>query len=211
MLRYLCFDLDGTLTDSRQGIVFSFCRGLRAVSAPVRDEQGFYDFVIGPPLSESYRALGVPEERIRDAIDAYRAYYAIEGLYECRVYDGVAEALCRLRAAGARLFVVTAKPEVYARRIIERFFPDGLFEDIIGPTLKASEQPKEELLRILLTRHGITPSAEVAMIGDRLYDAEAARAVGVTAVGVSWGFGSEQELAEAGVDMLWENPSEIQL
>ena len=211
MLRYLCFDLDGTLTDSRQGIVFSFCRGLRAVSAPVSTEQGFYDFVIGPPLSDSYRALGVPEERIWDAIAAYRAYYDVEGLYECRVYDGVTEALCRLKAAGAHLYVVTAKPEVYARRILERFFPADLFEDIIGPTLKEIEQPKAELLRLLLARHGIAPSAEVAMIGDRLYDAEAARAMGVTAVGVSWGFGSREELAEAGLDILWENPSEIQL
>ena len=149
MLRYLCFDLDGTLTDSRQGIVFSFCRGLRAVSAPVRDEQGFYDFVIGPPLSDSYRSLGVPEERIWDAIAAYRAYYDVEGLYECRVYDGVTEALSRLKAAGARLYVVTAKPEVYARRIIERFFPPSSPSASLPGALPFASTPAARALRHL--------------------------------------------------------------
>lgn len=210
MLKYACLDLDGTLNDSREGIVRSFCYGLRAVSAPVREDAAFYDFVIGPPLSESYRALGVPEERIWDAIAAYRAYYDVTGLFECRVYDGIIEALRRLRAMGVRLFVVTAKPEVYARRIIARFFPADLFEDIIGPTLKDIEQPKEQLLRTLLARHGITPSAEVAMIGDRRYDMVAARAAGVTPVGVLWGFGSAEELQEAGAEMLWKTPDEMQ-
>lgn len=208
-MKALLFDLDGTLTDPREGITRSLAHALErmGVAPPPLAE---LRFAIGPPLRESIARLLATDSR--DAVERtlafYRERFADVGLYENAPYEGIAEALAALRASGAALYVATSKPEVYARRIVEHFSLHAHFEAVHGCELDGTREDKRDLLAHLLPRHGLAPGA-CAMIGDRGADMAAARHHGVFAVGALWGYGTEEELRHAGALALCRAPRDL--
>ena len=203
------FDLDGTLTDPREGITRSIAHALErmGVEPPALDD---LVFAIGPPLRGSLaRLLGTDSpEAVERAIGHYRERFAEVGLFENQPYDGIVETLESLRATGARLFVATSKPTVYARRIVERFGLAPHFVQVHGCELDGKREDKRDLLAHLLPHHGLD-GARTVMIGDRGPDMRAARHHGVHALGALWGYGTAQELREAGAHSLCERPSTL--
>ena len=203
------FDLDGTLTDPRTGIVGSLRFALEqlAVSCPTEEVLAGY---IGPPLRGTFATLlgtGDPD-RIEEAMRLYRQRFADVGLYENRVYDGVPEMLERAGSAATAVYVATSKPAIYAERIVQHFGLAHHFRKVYGPELDGRYEDKAELLAHLLTRENVQPEAAL-MIGDRSADVRAAKASGVRSIGVLWGYGSEQELINAGADSLCATPGEL--
>ncbi|HSN21646.1 MAG TPA: HAD hydrolase-like protein [Usitatibacter sp.] len=203
------FDLDGTLTDPREGITRSLAYALErmGVAPPPLDEMVF---AIGPPLRASLaQLLGTDSPAaVERALALYRERFADVGLFENRPYEGVAEALAALSAGGVRLLVATSKPTVYARRIVERFALAAHFEEVHGCELDGTREDKRELLAHVIPRHRLDASASV-MIGDRGADMRAARHHGLHALGALWGYGTDEELREAGAHGLCAAPSEL--
>jgi phosphoglycolate phosphatase len=203
------FDLDGTLTHSHEGIVRCILHALSVCGAEPADGSEMLRFV-GPPLRESFaRLLGtVDDARLDEAMDAYRARFDTIGIFENVVCPGIPEALETLSKTGYRLFVVTAKPTVYARRILEHFELAACFEGVYGPDLSSRGYSKTSLVRDALDATGVAP-ASVAMVGDRGEDVLGARSNGVWAIAVSWGYGSQPELDAAGPDVIVDSAMEL--
>ena len=203
------FDLDGTLTDPREGITRSLAYALErmGVAPPPEDEMLF---AIGPPLRASLaRLLGDDSPAaVERAIALYRERFADVGLFENRPYAGIAEALAALSARGARLLVATSKPTVFARRIVERFALEAHFEAVHGCELDGTREDKRDLLAHVIPHHGLDASGSV-MIGDRGADMRAARHHRLHALGALWGYGSVGELHEAGAHAVCESPREV--
>lgn len=184
-------DLDGTLTDPKPGILGSVAHALETLGQPVPDH---LDWVIGPPLIDSFARLGVPDPE--EALRHYREVFSAGKLLENAVYPGIPDALEAIRAAGARLYLATAKPHVYATRITAHFGLDAFLAAQFGPELDGTRNDKADLLAWALDRTGEDPARSV-MVGDRIHDFTAAQANGMRCVAVTWGYGTETEHAEA--------------
>ncbi len=182
------FDLDGTLTDSANGIVSSFRHALGEIGAevPVGD---LARLVVGPPMHDTLRAMGLGE-RADEAIVAYRADYTTRGWAMNSLFEGIADLLDDLRAAGVRLAVATSKAEPTARRIIEHFGLDHHFEVVAGASLDGVRASKADVVAHALTQLGPLPE-RVLMVGDRSHDVEGASAHGIDTVIVQWGYGAD--------------------
>ena len=202
-------DLDGTLTDSRPGIVASIQHAMRSLGHDAPQEAALLKY-IGPPLHAAFRELLSTNESsdVERAIAAYRERYVDIGMFENSVYLGIAESLQLLRERGARLFVATAKPEVFARRILERFELSHYFDAIYGSELDGQRTDKTELIAHVLSRSQLN-RAHTAMIGDRHHDIVGALSNGLAAVGVLWGYGSREELSAAGAETLLDAPNNL--
>lgn len=210
----ILFDLDGTLTDSRPGILRTTRYALRRLNeatggtAPIPEESAL-DYMIGPPLRDTFAKMVGPS-LVEAMIGFYRERYQETGLFENAVYEGAPEALAALRGLGYRLFVATSKNEADARRILDHFGLARYFAGIYGSQDDGGRAIKSELLGYLLEREGIGANAgNVAMIGDRKYDVLGAKAVGILALGALWGYGAREELTLAGADAVIEAPREI--
>ena len=203
----LLIDLDGTLTDPAEGIVGCFRLALQALG---RNPPAAADltWIIGPPLRRSFADLlgdtGDPEEALR----VYRRFYSTEGLFEAVVYDGVPEALAELRATGARLFLCTAKPVVYAERILTHFDLRRDFEGVFGAELDGRYEDKGALIARILDERELE-AADCFMWGDRKHDVLAASRHAIPTIGALWGYGGADELREAGAAALCASPSEV--
>ena len=183
-------DLDGTLTDPKPGITGSVQHALRCLDMPVPEADDL-EWVIGPALLDSFARLGAPDPAA--ALEIYRARYTETGLFEAHVYDGIPAALDAIAAAGHRLFLMTAKPHIYARRITAGFGLDTHLEAQFGPELDGTFNDKAELLAHALQRLGVDPRDSV-MVGDRSYDQIAARKNGLRFIAADWGYGRGSEL-----------------
>lgn len=192
------FDLDGTLTDPREGIARCYVHALErlGLASPPLPELTRH---IGPPLREVFGLLLETDDvaRIEHAVGLYRERFGTVGLFENQPYDGIHAALEQLRAAGHRLFVCTSKAQVYAERIVAHFELAPFFERVYGPGLDGTFSDKAELLAHLLEREGVEPERAI-MVGDRLHDMLAARRNGLRGLGVLYGFGDLAELTSAG-------------
>ncbi len=200
------FDLDGTLTDARPGIVASIRHAVEAMGHPCPADDVLATF-IGPPLRGTFAALlGTAEPgRIEAAMALYRERFGVTGLFENRVYDGIPEMLTAVGARAPALYVATSKPTVFAERIVRHYDLAKHFARVYGAELDASLDDKATLVAHLLAREGIARGTAV-MIGDRAADVRAAHANGLRAIGVLWGYGSERELREAGADVVCADP-----
>lgn len=205
----LFFDLDGTLTDPREGITRCLQHGLECVgrSAPPQADLVRY---IGPPLRWTFpQLLGTDDTQLVEAaVQYYRQRYADIGLFENELYPGIPELLETLRDEGFRLFVVTCKPTVYAERIVHHFGLAEHFEDVFGPCLDGRFDDKSELVAHILCERAIVPEQSI-MIGDRASDTLAGQANGTRTIAVTYGFGSIEELQTVGPDCICHSPSEI--
>jgi phosphoglycolate phosphatase len=208
MTAYL-FDLDGTLTDPREGITRSIAYALERLEIEPPPLAAL-EFAIGPPLRPSLaRLIGSDSrEAVEIALAHYRERFADVGLFENRLYDGIVEALEGLCASGATLVVATSKPAVYARRIVEHFGLGRHFADVHGCELDGTREDKRDLIAHILPHHGFA-AARAVMIGDRGADMRAARHHGLGALGALWGFGTRDELADHGAHALCESPREL--
>ncbi len=181
----ILFDLDGTLTDSAEGVVASFRHALDQLGAPVPDGD-LASRIVGPPMHITMADL--VGDRADDAMTAYRADYTTRGWAMNRTFDGVPELLGELKAAGVRLAVATSKSEPIARRILEHFGLDGYFEVIAGASPDGVRSAKADVVAHALAQ--LTPLPErVLMIGDRSHDVEGAAQHGIDTVVVDWGYG----------------------
>ena len=204
----LLFDLDGTLTDSRPGIIASMRHALNAMGLEAPEDHALLRF-IGPPTQDAFRELlssSDPDLNSR-AIGVYRERYAKLGLFENSVYRGVAEGLSVLAEAGATLYVCTSKPEIFANQIIDHFELRRYFKHVFGSELNGERSNKGDLIAHVLNREGLTNDAW--MIGDRLHDIRGAKVNAVRCAGVLWGYGSREELTEAGADALFSSMPEL--
>jgi len=190
---HILFDLDGTLTDPRQGITRSIQFALARLGIDEPDLTALEHF-IGPPLLQQFmHAYGMDEATARLAVEHYRERFAVTGLYENELFDGVLELLEHLVAQGRTLYIATSKPHVFARRIAEHFAFDRHFRMIYGSELDGTRTDKVELIAHLLREEGLA-SERTLMIGDRKHDLIGAHRNGLQAVAAGWGFGSREEL-----------------
>ena len=201
-------DLDGTLTDSGEGIMNSVAYSLRKFGIEETNREKLRTF-IGPPLFASYiREYGFDHEKALLAVDYYREYFAPKGIYENRPYDGIPELLDALKKDGRKLYLATSKPEPYALEIVKHFglwqYLDGLF----GSTMTEERTKKEEVVAYALENTGID-RRDVVMIGDRSHDIIGAKANGVASIGVLFGYGSREELEGAGADVIAETVDDL--
>ncbi|MCC2315332.1 HAD hydrolase-like protein [Cellulomonas xiejunii] len=188
-------DLDGTLTDSYPGIAASARVAFTTLGLPVPGDAALRRFV-GPPVVESFPRLGVPPERVPEAVAAYRGYFRTTGMWENSVYDGITEQLRTLRDAGVRLAVATSKPEVFAGPICERFGLAPLLEGVFGAP--PDHVPSSKATVVAAALDALRPAGAVLMVGDREHDVHGARANGVDCLGVAWGYAQSGELRGAG-------------
>ena len=205
----LFFDLDGTLSDPSEGITRSVQHALQCLGRPYPGKSELQHY-IGPPLRWTFpRLLGTDDnDLVETAIGYYRERYETIGLFENEVYPGVPELLQQLHDDGYPLYVVTSKPTVYADRIIERFGLDRFFIDIYGPELDGRFDEKRELVEFILQERSLDPRRTI-MIGDRARDVESGRANGTRTIGVTYGFGSVEEITAAIPDAICHSPGEI--
>jgi len=186
-------DLDGTLVDSQPGILGSLAHAFAAIGRPDLAQDDL-TWMIGPPFVDSFRKISLDDPQ--SAIDAYRAHYQSEGMFNAQVYDGIPQALDRLIDAGARLYIATAKPHVYARKITAHFDIAPRMVDEFGPELDGTRNWKGDLLAHALQKTGEDPARSV-MIGDRHHDIAAAAEVGMASIAVRWGYGQPDEWSGA--------------
>lgn len=206
---YLFFDLDGTLTDSRLGITNSVAYALKKMNLPIPEDSVLMKF-LGPPLVESFQNYcGLQEKAALEAVDIYREYFSTKGLYENEVYPGIREILEELKAKGYGLVVATSKPEQFSVRILEHFQLDVYFQLIAGSSMDTSRNSKESVIRYAMEQLGVTNPRDVLMIGDREHDVLGAKACKISCIGALWGYGSREELLEAGAVSLISRPEEL--
>jgi len=207
---YLLFDLDGTLTDPMEGITRSVQHALRHFGIEITDRRTLTPF-IGPPLADSFRDIcGLKPEQIPEAIAVMREYFTDRGIFENTPYPGIRETLTRLQAAGYILHIATSKPHLFARRILVHFGLDGFFASVCGAELDGRRQTKAEVIEFLLAEAAIDRPERCLMIGDRRHDTIGAHTAGIDSCGVAWGYGSREELIEAGADYLVASLPELE-
>ncbi len=206
-IQNVLLDLDGTLTDPQIGITRCIGHALVSMGQTPPETRDLL-FAIGPPLRASFATLlnTTDTVQIETAMTLYRERFATIGLFENTVYDGVPDMLANLGSAGYRLFLATAKPHVYATRILKHFNLHLPFASIYGAELDGTHQDKRDLLAFLLAREPLDAESCV-MVGDRLHDIHAAQANGCASIGVTWGYGSATELA--GADERCDGPRKL--
>ncbi len=190
----ILFDLDGTLTDSGEGIINCALMTLAHYGLPLPSRQEMRVFV-GPPLSQSFARYGIPPDQIDNAIAIYRSRYVPIGKFENTPYPGIRELLQRLLDAGCRLYVATSKPEGISIEILEHFGLAKYFTRICGAGSDRLRSTKAQVIAYLMEETGVR---DAIMVGDTEYDVLGAREFGIPTIGVSWGFGEVAELQAAG-------------
>jgi phosphoglycolate phosphatase len=203
------FDLDGTLTDPGIGITKSVAYALKKFGIEVKDLTELYKF-IGPPLIESFeRFYGFSHEDAVLGVEYYREYFSTQGIFENKVYDGIEEMLTSLKESGCKLIVATSKPEVFAVQILEHFKLDQYFSYIAGANMDETRTKKDEVIEYAIEVNNIADRSKVVMIGDREHDIMGAKKAGLHSIGVLYGYGDRNELANAGADDIVEDIDQI--
>lgn len=200
------FDLDGTLTDSGEGIINCAILGLEHFGLPIPSREEMRVFV-GPPLDQTFIKFGVPEDKAREAIDVFRSRYVVTGKFENFPYPGIREALQTLKEQGHRLFVATSKPEVTALEVLEKFQLTQYFEQIVGATLDGTRSHKADVIAYLLNKLSDVPS--IMMVGDTAFDVTGAAAHGIPTIGVAWGYGEVADMEKAGAVAIAHSMEEL--
>lgn len=189
------FDLDGTLTDSGEGIINCAILGLQHFGLPIPTREQMRVFV-GPPLDQSFIKHGVPADKVQDAIEVFRGRYRTVGKFENFPYPGIRETLQKLKDQGHRLFVATSKPEILANEVLDHFELSKFFEQIAGATLDGTRSHKADVITYLL---GLTGDVgQTLMVGDTAFDVLGAAEHGIPTIGVSWGYGEVADMEKAG-------------
>jgi phosphoglycolate phosphatase len=202
------WDLDGTLTDPQDGIIGCIQYALKETGRPVPEHTELL-WTIGPPLEKSFAKLDptASQEQIWEMITKYRERFAPTGIFENSLLFGIPDLLARV-SKEYRCVLATSKPHVFATRIIEHFKLGSSIAKVYGSELDGTRNDKGELIQYVLQQEGVD-AHEAVMIGDRLHDISGAKKNGVFAIGVLWGYGSREELEEAGADKIFESTVEL--
>lgn len=207
--KYLFFDLDGTLTDSAEGIINSIVYALEKFGIKVEDREPLRVF-LGPPLVDAFmKFYGFTEENAHKAVEYYRERFRNIGIFENRVYEGIPELLGALKKLGYKLIVATSKPEAFATRIADHFDLTKYFDLIAGATFDGKISTKSEVIAYALESFGVKDKSEVVMIGDRHHDTEGAAKMGIDSIGVLYGYGNREELESTGATYIAETVGDI--
>ncbi len=232
MFQYILFDLDGTLTDPKVGITKSVQYALQALGIEEPDLDKLEPF-IGPPLKDSFMEFyGFHHEQTEIAVEKYRERFVVTGIFENEIYAGIAQMLANLHCAGKKLAIASSKPTVLVERILEHFAIKAYFDVVVGSEMDGTRSRKEEVVEEALRRlvpqifvNSSERSAEessiqqinkkalrksIAMVGDRKFDIEGAKAFGLTGIGVAFGYAQEGELEQAGADYIVETVAELE-
>ena len=207
--RSVFFDLDGTVCDPREGIIRCIRYAFDELGFPSPPDDQLERY-IGPPLYDTFATLldSNDSQLMKKAVGLYRQRFASNGMYENRVYAGITDALTVLRSKEFSLFVVTSKPTIFAEKIVVHYGLKRFFANIYGSELDGSRSDKGELIAHVLRAEKIPPS-DAVMIGDREHDIKGALANGVFPIGVLWGYGTREELTQAGAPVLCETPESL--
>lgn len=203
MKKSILFDLDGTLTDSGEGIINCAKMTLERFGLPIPSPDELRTFV-GPPLGDSFMKYGVPADRVEEAIAVFRSRYLPIGKFENHPYPGIRELLETLKGQGHKLYVATSKPEVTAVEVLEHFDLASFFDCICGATFDQSHVSKSDVIAFLLEQIGT--DADTVMVGDTAFDVIGAAAHGIPTIGVSWGYGKVQDMKKAGAAAIADTP-----
>ncbi len=208
-MKYILFDLDGTLTDPEEGITKSVAYSLESFGIKVDNLEDLRKF-IGPPLKDSYMEFyQFSEEEALHAIQKYREYFPKKGIYENKIYAGIRDLLEALRGNGKKLLLATSKPTVYAKIILDYFDIAEYFSVIAGSELDGSRVDKSEVIAYAFEQAKIVDQEEAVMIGDRKHDILGAKKMGISSIGVLYGYGSREELEQAKADRMVESVKEL--
>ena len=202
----ILFDLDGTLTDSAEGILNCVAPALEHFGLPVYDRETMIVFV-GPPLYETFPKFGVPADGVQTAIDIFRARYCTLGKYENKPFPGIVEMLTTLRAQGHKLYVATSKVEDQAVDILNHFDLAQYFDIIAGATRDGSRSTKEDVIAYLKEQAG--PIGQAIMVGDTIFDINGAVAHNIPGIGVEWGYGKVEDMIAAGASAIAKSPEHL--
>lgn len=207
--KVVLFDLDGTISNTSEGVFKSAAYALKKMGKQIPDDKTLSRF-IGPPLHYSFEAFcnDVSTEEIAAAVAFYRERYVVEGVHECRLYDGIKATIKALKEGGIRLGVATAKPQLPAEDVLQFLGVYDLFDTVSGEFDNIRED-KDLIIEFALNSLGVSDRSEVLMVGDRFYDIEGAKKLGLDSVGVTYGFGGVEELKDAGATYLIDDPKAL--
>ena len=192
--KVILFDLDGTLSDPKEGITKSVQYALRKFGVEEQSLDSLECF-IGPPLKVSFSDYyHFDEEKANQAIDLYRERFTVKGMFENVLYEDIPLLLHALKEQGYILVVATSKPTVYAEEILKHFQIDDFFEGIIGSNLDGTRSAKAEIIQYIINEYSAYKLADFIMIGDRKHDIIGANQCGIDSIGVTYGYGSMEEL-----------------
>lgn len=209
MYRTVLFDLDGTLADSGEGILNCVRYALDRMDWEIPDETVLKKF-LGPPLDYSYAEFcGMNAQQVRETVTLHRERYKEYCVTENSLYDGIYEVLERLYSEGLRLAVATSKPERFSVPIVESFDIKKFFTAVCCAPANGADVGKAAVIKNALAACGEDDLSRAVMVGDRFYDIEGAKAVGIASIGALYGYGSREELEKYGADYIAENPDEI--
>ena len=206
MAKTILFDLDGTLTDSGEGIINCAILALEHFGCPIPDREEMRTFV-GPPLHESFIRHGVPADKTDEAIRVYRSRYIPIGAYENTPYPGVEDLLKTLKEQGHTLYVATSKPEAMSIKILEHFGLAHYFDRICGASMDTSRSTKEDVIAYLLELSG--RDENILMVGDTKFDVIGAAVHSIPTIGVSWGYGKVADMEAAGAKAIAHSMEEL--
>ena len=206
MKKTILFDLDGTLTDSGEGIINCAIYALERYNLPIPPREELRVFV-GPPLTDTFMKFGVKPEDAVDAVEVYRERFIPIGMYENKLYPGIQELLETLRAEGHVLCIATSKPESMAKEILRYFDIGKYFHHICGATLDHSRDTKEQVISYLLSQ--CDSEYPWVMVGDTAFDVIGAKSHDIPAIGVAWGYGLVEEMRDAGATAIVYDTKEL--
>ena len=205
----ILFDLDGTITESGEGVTNSVIYALEKYGIKTEDRAELYRF-IGPPLIDSFmKFYNFEYEKAVEAVAYYRENYQDKGIWENSVYEGIPQLLKDLNALGKRVLVATSKPEVFAKRILEKHDIAKYFEFIAGASMDETRSQKDEVIRYALETCNITDMSEIIMVGDTEFDIIGANKFGMDSVGVLFGYGTKEEMEKEGATYICERVDDL--
>lgn len=208
-MKYLLFDLDGTIADTEEGILSSVKYALNELKIDEPDITRLKQF-IGPPLKSTFQLLyDLDDKSANTATTIFREYYAKDGKYQCKLYDGMLATLQLLKDRGYVLFIATSKPTVFANDIANHLGVNSFFEEIVGSNLDNTRSKKADIIQYILDKYGIEEKNEVVMIGDKSHDLIGAMQCNIKGIGVTFGYGTRDELNSCQHEALINSPEEL--
>lgn len=208
-MEYIFFDFDGTLMNTQEGVFNCLKYAMDYMNYELENEEDLFEF-LGPPMIEKFPEFcGFTQEQSVEAVAKFREKYNKTGLYESKPYEGVTQMLERLEEAGLKLCVATSKPEKTARILTDKYDLTRHFVEITGSSFDGKISTKEQVIEELFRRIGTKDTDKILMVGDRKYDVEGAKEFGISTLGVTYGFGTGEELEKAGAKYIVSSTEEV--